>query len=96
MLGKQEKDKRGRKEAVLQVQEETGLTPESGTETVLTWGPLGAFPSLSPPPTSISPEKGLSQLQHCFEHTVVNKKDVFSKGPSACYELMHALCSARA
>lgn len=57
MLGKQEKDKRGHKEVALQVQEETGLTPESGTETVLTWRPL---PSLSPPPTSIS--RGISDL----------------------------------
>jgi len=44
MLGKQEKDKRGRKEVALEVQEETGQTPESGTETVLAWSPLG--PSL--------------------------------------------------
>lgn len=32
MLGKQEKDKRGRKEAALRVSEETGLTAERGTE----------------------------------------------------------------
>lgn len=63
MLGKQEKNKRGHKEAALQVQEETGLTPESGTETVLTWGPLRVLPSLSPPPSSTSPGQGLSQLQ---------------------------------
>ena len=54
----------------------------NGTKTVLTQGPLGALPGLSPPPTSISPDEGLSQLQHCFEHTVVNGKDVFSKGIS--------------
>lgn len=58
MLGKQEKDKRGCKEVVLQVQEETGLTPESGTEIVLAWSPLGALPSLSLPSHLHLPRRG--------------------------------------
>lgn len=47
MLGKQEKDKKGHKEAALQVQEETGLTPECGTETHLE--PSGGPPWSEPP-----------------------------------------------
>lgn len=65
MVGKQEKDKRGRKEAALQVQEETGLTQSGGTETLLTWSP----PQSEPPSTSSCPDEGLSQLLLCSEHT---------------------------
>lgn len=57
---------------------------EGGTETVLTWNSLEALLGLSPPPTSISPAKGLCQLQHCFEHAGVNGKDVFPRTFHIC------------
>lgn len=58
MLGKQEKDKRGHKEVELQVQKETGLTPERGTETLLSWSPLGDLPGRGLPSHLHLPEQG--------------------------------------
>lgn len=65
MVGKQEKDKRGREEVALQVQEETGLTQRVAQRLCS----RGALPRLSPPPPPAAQTRGLSQLLLCLGHT---------------------------